>query len=66
LTREIADAIQSVLHPNGVGVVIEAQHLCTMMRGVEKQNSVMQTSAMLGGFERRESTRMEFLNLIRH
>ncbi len=66
LTRQIADAIQGVLHPNGVGVVIEAQHLCTMMRGVEKQNSVMQTSTMLGGFERRESTRMEFLNLIRH
>jgi GTP cyclohydrolase IA len=66
LTHQIAGAIQQVLQPNGVAVVIEAQHLCAMMRGVEKQNSVMQTSAMLGGFERRESTRMEFLNLIRH
>jgi GTP cyclohydrolase I len=66
LTHQIAQAIQQVLEPGGVGVVIEAQHLCTMMRGVEKQNSVMETSAMLGGFERRESTRMEFLNLIRH
>jgi GTP cyclohydrolase I len=66
LTRQIADAIDRVLHPNGVGVIIEAQHLCTMMRGVEKQNSVMQTSTMMGSFERRESTRMEFLNLIRH
>jgi len=65
LTHQIASAIQSVLDPNGVGVVVEAQHLCTMMRGVEKQNSVMQTSAMLGSFERRESTRMEFLNLIK-
>jgi GTP cyclohydrolase I len=66
LTHQIAQAIQEVLDPSGVAVVVEAQHLCTMMRGVEKQNSVMQTSAMLGGFERRESTRMEFLNLIRH
>jgi GTP cyclohydrolase I len=66
LTHQIAEALQHVLEPNGVAVVVEAQHLCTMMRGVEKQNSVMQTSAMLGGFERRESTRMEFLNLIGH
>ena len=65
LTHQIAGAICEVLNPNGVGVVIEAQHLCTMMRGVEKQNSVMQTSAMLGSFESRQSTRMEFLNLIR-
>jgi GTP cyclohydrolase I len=56
LTRQIANAIHDVLEPFGVGVVIEAQHLCTMMRGVEKQNSVM---------EKRQSTRMEFLNLIR-
>ncbi len=65
LTRQIANAIHDVLDPFGVGVVVEAQHLCTMMRGVEKQNSVMETSAMLGCFERRQSTRMEFLNLIR-
>jgi GTP cyclohydrolase I len=64
LTRQIADAIQKVLNPNGVGVVIDAQHLCTMMRGVEKQNTVMQTSTRLGSFERRSSTRMEFLRLI--
>ena len=66
LTRQIADAIDSVLKPNGVGVVIEAQHLCTMMRGVEKQNTVMETSTMLGSFEARQSTRMEFLRLIRN
>ncbi len=65
LTHQIASALCEVLQPNGVGVVVEAQHLCTMMRGVEKQNSVMQTSAMLGSFESRQSTRMEFLNLIR-
>lgn len=65
LTRQIADAICQVLNPCGVGVVVEAQHLCTMMRGVEKQNSVMQTSAMLGSFEKRQSTRLEFLRLIR-
>jgi len=64
LTHQIASAICEVLNPWGVGVVIEAQHLCTMMRGVEKQNSVMQTSAMLGNFEKRQSTRLEFLNLI--
>lgn len=65
LTRQIANAIHDVLEPFGVGVVIEAQHLCTMMRGVEKQNTVMETSTMLGCFEKRQSTRMEFLNLIR-
>jgi GTP cyclohydrolase I len=64
LTRQIADAIQKVLEPHGVGVVIEAQHLCTMMRGIEKQNSVMSTSTMLGIFEKYERTRMEFLRLI--
>ena len=65
LTRQIANAIRKAIEPCGVGVVIEAQHLCTMMRGVEKQNSVMQTSAMLGGFENHVSTRSEFLSLIR-
>jgi len=65
ITRQIADAIQNVLQPKGVSVVIEAQHLCTMMRGVEKQNSIMTTSTMLGCFEKRECTRIEFLNLIK-
>lgn len=64
LTHQIASALCEVLNPCGVGVVVEAQHLCTMMRGVEKQNSVMQTSAMLGSFEKRQSTRLEFLQLI--
>lgn len=66
LTHQIASALCDVLNPNGVGVVVEAQHLCTMMRGVEKQNSVMQTSAMLGSFESRQSTRIEFLKLIKN
>ncbi|MBO5392450.1 MULTISPECIES: GTP cyclohydrolase I FolE [Pseudomonas] len=63
LTREIADAIESVTQAAGVAVVIEAQHMCMMMRGVEKQNSTMNTSVMLGAF-REPSTRMEFLQLI--
>ncbi|MBR2435026.1 MAG: GTP cyclohydrolase I FolE [Lentisphaeria bacterium] len=65
LCRQIADAIDSVLKPQGVGVVIEAQHLCMLMRGVQKQNSVMTTSAMLGSFRKEESTRLEFLKLIK-
>ena len=65
LCRQIADAIDSVLKPEGVGVVIEAQHLCMLMRGVQKQNSVMTTSAMLGSFRKEESTRLEFLKLIK-
>jgi GTP cyclohydrolase IA len=64
LTKQIADAIQSAVNPAGVAVVIEAKHLCMMMRGVEKQNSVMMTSSMLGLFRRQISTRSEFLNLI--
>nr|WP_286294171.1 GTP cyclohydrolase I FolE [Methylomarinovum sp. IN45] len=64
LTKQIADAIQTAIAPRGVAVVIEAKHLCMMMRGVEKQNSVMTTSAMLGLFRERISTRSEFLNLI--
>lgn len=64
LTKQIADAIQTAIQPRGVAVVIEAKHLCMMMRGVEKQNSVMTTSAMLGLFRDRISTRTEFLNLI--
>lgn len=65
LTREIADSIQDVTDADGVAVVIEAQHLCMMMRGVEKQNSVMTSSVMIGSFKTNTSTRMEFLNLIR-
>jgi GTP cyclohydrolase I len=65
LTMEIARCIEEQLKPRGVGVVIEAQHLCTMMRGVEKQNSVMMTSSMLGRFRSDMRTREEFLGLIR-
>lgn len=64
LTKQIADAIQYAVDPVGVAVVIEAKHLCMMMRGVEKQNSVMMTSCMLGLFRKQISTRSEFLNLI--
>jgi GTP cyclohydrolase I len=64
LTKQIADAIQTAVNPRGVAVVIEAKHLCMMMRGVEKQNSVMMTSSMLGIFRKEISTRSEFLNLI--
>ncbi len=65
LTQEIATAIMDTLQPAGVAVVIEAFHLCMMMRGVEKQNSKAVTSTMLGVFRTRESTRMEFLELIK-
>jgi GTP cyclohydrolase I len=64
LTQQIADTIEEVLSPDGVGVVIEARHLCMMMRGVEKQNSVATTSAMLGSFREDERTRNEFLKLL--
>jgi GTP cyclohydrolase I len=64
LTNEIAEALMTHLQPQGVGVVIEAQHLCMMMRGVEKQNSFMITSAMLGTFRKHLSTRTEFLKLL--
>ena len=64
LTRQIADAIQDAIHPHGVGVVIEARHLCMMMRGVEKQNSSTVTSAMVGAFQN-QNTRAEFLSLVR-
>ncbi len=63
LTIEVRDVIQETLHPLGVAVVIEAQHLCMMMRGVQKQNSVTTTSAFTGEF-RNEETRSEFLRLI--
>ena len=64
LTNQVAGTLMEYLAPEGVGVVIEAQHLCMMMRGVEKQNSCMVTSAMLGSFRRDQSTRNEFLKLI--
>lgn len=64
LTKQIADTIMEQTGALGVGVVIEAQHLCMMMRGVEKQNSVMKTSCMLGVFRSQNSTRSEFLSLI--
>jgi GTP cyclohydrolase IA len=64
LTTEIADTIQKVIEPHGVGVIIEARHLCMMMRGVEKQHSSTVTSAMLGAF-RAHQTREEFLSLVR-
>jgi GTP cyclohydrolase I len=66
LTGEIADAIQTVLAPRGVGVVIEAYHLCMMMRGVEKQNSKTITSALVGSFRDDGKTRDEFLRLAHH
>jgi len=64
LTDEIAHSLMNVAQADGVGVVIEAQHLCMMMRGVEKQNSMMTTSVMLGGFRNSVATRTEFLTLI--
>lgn len=64
LTKQIADAIEKSINARGVAVVIEAKHLCMMMRGVEKQNSVMTTSVMTGIFRDEISTRSEFLNLI--
>ncbi len=65
LTVQIAEAIQEKLKPEGVGVVMEARHLCMMMRGVEKQNTVAVTSSMLGAFRTQQQTREEFLKLIR-
>ena len=64
LTKQIADAIQRVTNAAGVAVVIEAKHMCMMMRGVEKQNSVMSSSVMLGAFRESCNTRHEFLQLI--
>ncbi|MCG2715599.1 MAG: GTP cyclohydrolase I FolE [Candidatus Marinimicrobia bacterium] len=65
LTNQVAEAIQNVLQPKGVAVIIEATHLCMQMRGVEKHNSVVTTSAMFGVFRENERTRMEFLDLIK-
>ena len=66
LTNQIAEALMEHLRPEGVGVVIEAQHLCMMMRGVEKQNSFMITSAVMGSFREELATRTEFLKLLEH
>jgi len=65
LTTQIAETIQKTIEPQGVGVVIEARHLCMMMRGIEKQHSSAVTSSMLGCFREEEETRTEFLSLIR-
>ena len=64
MTKQVAEAIMEMTDAQGVGVVMEAKHLCMMMRGVEKQNSSMTTSCMLGRFRRDERTRAEFLHLI--
>ena len=65
LTNQIATTLMEKLNPLGVGVVIEAEHLCMRMRGVEKQNSLIITSTLLGAFRTRQETRNEFMNLIR-
>ena len=65
LTQQIAETLDEVLKPKGVGVVCEAKHFCMMMRGVEKQHSGAVTSAMLGAFRERRETRAEFLSLLR-
>jgi GTP cyclohydrolase I len=64
LTTQIAKTIRDTINPLGVGVIIEAQHMCMLMRGVEKQNSRATTSSMLGNFRRSVETRMEFLDLV--
>lgn len=66
MTTQIAETIQKAIEPQGVGVVIEARHLCMMMRGVEKQHSAAVTSSMLGCFREEQETRTEFLSLIRN
>ena len=63
LTKQIADCVDGAIDGKGVGVIIEAQHMCMMMRGVEKQNSIMTTSCMLGHFRSQQETRNEFLRL---
>ena len=65
LTKQVSEALMKILGAEGVGVVVEAQHLCMQMRGVEKQHSVMTTSSMVGSFRRELATRNEFTRLIR-
>jgi GTP cyclohydrolase I len=65
LTTQIAESLMNCLEPSGVAVVVEAKHLCMMMRGVEKQNSVMKTSCLLGTFKEDARTRSEFLSLLK-
>jgi len=65
MTRQIADTINEILHPQGVAVIIEGSHMCSMMRGVKKQEASMVTSAMLGSFKTNEKTRNEFLSHVR-
>ena len=65
MTRQIADTIQELLHPQGVGVVVEGRHMCMMMRGVQKDQAKMITSTLVGAFKHDEKTRDEFLQLIR-
>jgi len=65
MTKQIAEALMEAIAPQGVGVVIEAEHLCMMMRGVQKQGSMTTTSAMHGAFREEAQTRQEFLSLIR-
>jgi len=65
LTREVAETLWEAIAPEGVGIVMEAQHLCMLMRGVQKQNSKMVTSCMLGSFRNEPETRAEFLRLIK-
>ncbi len=66
LTRQVAEAVQEILDPQGVAVVMEATHMCMVMRGVQKPGSWTVTSAMIGSFQNEQKTREEFLNLIRH
>lgn len=63
LTKQIAEAVHEVTGCRGVGVIVEAQHMCMMMRGVQKQNSMMRTSVMLGAFREQQATREEFMRL---
>jgi GTP cyclohydrolase I len=64
LTQQIAETIEEYAEPKGVGVIIQAQHLCMMMRGVEKQNTQVTTSSLLGKFRQDQRSRAEFLNLV--
>jgi GTP cyclohydrolase I len=65
LTKQVSEAIMETVDAEGVGVVMEGKHLCMVMRGVEKQNSIMTTSSMIGSFRKEAATRNEFLRLIK-